>query len=60
MIERFEIAFMHEALYGQEAVIHRLTHDDVRPSDDFVLTVGETPILRSRFRLMPVPEYNEA
>lgn len=54
MIERFEIAFMREALYGQEAVIHRLSHYGDVPSDDYVLTVDDTPVLRSRFRLMPV------
>lgn len=54
MIESFEIAFMREALYGQEAVIHRLTFEEDCPSDDFVITVGDMPILRSRFRMMEV------
>ncbi len=54
MVQRLEIAFMHEALYGQEVIIHRLRHAGEFPSDDFVLTVDETPVLRSRVRLMPV------
>ncbi len=50
-IHRFEIAFMREALYGQEAVIHKLRHVEEMPADDFVLTVEEMPVLRARIRL---------
>lgn len=53
-IHRFEIAFMHEALYGQEAVIHRLRHAGEAPADDFVLTVEDTPVLRARMRLQVI------
>lgn len=50
-ISRFEIAFMREALYGQEAIIHRLRHEEDNPADDYVITIDDTPILRARFRL---------
>lgn len=53
MIGRFEIAFMHEAHYGEQAVIHRLSHHSDTPADDFVLTVGQVPVLRARMRLSP-------
>lgn len=50
-IHRFEIAFSHEALWGQTATIHRLRTCQTPPSDAYVLTIADTSILRARISL---------
>jgi len=54
MMNRLELAFMHESLYGQTATIHRLRREGDCPADDFVLELPEGAALRARVRLMRV------
>lgn len=50
LLERFEVAFMHEAKYGETATIDSITEEHTTTFD---INVGKKPILRSRIRFTP-------